>query len=279
MFLRVSKVKRKNKSYAYAQLVESYRRTEDGLPAHRVVANLGQLSELEIENFRLALSASKDNQNVVISKLSKASNFKISKPQSNLVYLDLAVLYEIWNQSGVAAVLRDALPTSAAKVPVDVIISILCLHRCQDPGSKLSATRWYKTTALPEITGVEVAAFNNSRLHRTLYELEQANSTIMAKLPKLYGSCASDLSALYLDISDAGFCGAGPSFAQKGLSKDGAIRTKIGIVLLCNKEGLPLRWDVVAGASQDSTRVGGSVTPCKWRKNKRTRVQVLTGSD
>ena len=62
MFLRVTKVKRQWKQYSYAQFVESYRRNEDGLPAHRVVANLGQLSELEIENLKTAIRASKDQK-------------------------------------------------------------------------------------------------------------------------------------------------------------------------------------------------------------------------
>lgn len=253
MFLRVSRVKRKNKSYAYAQLVESFRRDEDGLPAHRIVANLGQLSQLEIDNFRLALNASKDKKKVVVSRLVKSNNIKLSKPQNNLVYLDLAVLFEIWNQSGIGAILRDSFPPNSTKIPIDTTIAILCLHRCQDPGSKLSATRWYKTTALPEITGVDATTFNNSRLHRSMYELEQIGATLMAKLSKFYGENDDRSSVLFLDVSDAWFFGAGPSYAQKGLSKDGAIRTKVGIVLLCNKEGLPLRWDVVAGASQDST--------------------------
>lgn len=252
VFLRVSNIKRKNRSYRYAQLVESYRR-EDGLPAHRIIASLGQLSEIEIDNFRIAINASKDNRKVVVSKLSKGTGVNICKPQSNLVYLDLAVLYETWEQSGIRSILKEALSSGTTKAPVDIIIAILCLHRCQDPGSKLSATRWYKTTALPEITGVDTTFFNNSRLHRALYELEQASAALMAKLPKLYSDGGSGSSALFMDISDAWFCGAGPSFAQKGLSKDGAIRTKIGIILLCNAEGLPLRWDVVAGASQDGT--------------------------
>jgi transposase len=253
MFLRVSKVKRQNRTYAYVQFVESYRRKEDGLPSHRVVANLGQLSELEIDNLRMAIDASKENRKVVISKMSKEVCAKISKPQSNLAYLDLAVLLEIWNQSGIGRVIRESLPPNTTKVSIDTTIAVLCLHRCQDPGSKLAATRWFKATALPEITGIEVMSFNNSRLHRALYELEQVNETIMAKLPKLYAKCDSDSSALFLDLSDAWFCGSGPSLAQKGLSKDGAIRTKIGIILLCNREGLPLRWDVVAGAGSDST--------------------------
>jgi len=42
----------------YAQLVQSYRR-DDGVPAHRVVASLGELSDQEIENLRRALKASR----------------------------------------------------------------------------------------------------------------------------------------------------------------------------------------------------------------------------
>ena len=65
MHLRVSTKKQNGKTYRYAQLVESYRR-DDGVPAHKVVANLGQLSELEIQNIRLALKASREGKSVVI---------------------------------------------------------------------------------------------------------------------------------------------------------------------------------------------------------------------
>ena len=253
MFLRVSTVKRINKSYSYAQIVQSYRREEDGLPAHRVVANLGQLSELEIENLKSAFGASKNNKRVVVAKANlSVAGTKISKPNFNLVYLDLAVLFEIWSQSGIAQILEGALPRNSSLVSVQKILAILCFHRSQDPGSKLSATRWFQTTALPEMTSVSSDSFNNSRLHRALYDLEQANISLRAKLPSLYGELRSDSSALFLDVSDACFCGDGPEMAEKGLSKDGAIRTKIGIVLLCNRDGLPIRWEVVPGASPDS---------------------------
>ncbi len=247
MFLRVSSVKRANKSYFYAQIVQSYRRKEDGLPAHRVVAKLGQLSDLEIDNLRAALSASKENKKVF---LSKAANFRAGKtltPSSNLVYLDLAVLLEIWNQSGIASILQEALPKNSSLISMQAIIAILCLHRCQDPGSKLAATRWYTSTALPEITSVSGDSFNNTRLHRALYDLEQANSSLMAKLPMLYRELQSDSSAFFLDISDACFCGEGPDLAQKGLSKSGAIRIK--------------NWDCAVMQQRRSANTMGS---CSW---------------
>lgn len=251
MFLRVSTVNRNNRKYCYAQIVQSYRRDEDGLPAHRVVANLGQLSDLEIANIRSAFNASRDNKKVIVAKL-PSNPTKLAKPSNNLVYLDLAVLLEIWHQAGIDSILKEALPRSAAHIPVRLIIAILCLHRSQDPGSKLSATRWYSTTALPELTGVPASSFNNTRIHRALYDLEQSGERLMTRLPRLYDDLKSDSSAMFLDISDACFVGDGPELAEKGLSKDGIVKTKIGILLLCNREGLPLRWEVIAGASAES---------------------------
>jgi hypothetical protein len=53
------------KERRYAQLVESYRRP-DGVPAHRVIASLGALSDLEIANLRTALEASRNGKAVVV---------------------------------------------------------------------------------------------------------------------------------------------------------------------------------------------------------------------
>jgi transposase len=249
VFLRVSKVKKNKKTYSYAQLVESYRRKEDGLPAHRVVANLGQLSELEVANLKTALSAAKENKMVGIHR--KVSSTKISKPVANLKYLDLVVLKSIWENFKVHTLLRESLPKSNALVSSADIISVLCLHRCTAPGSKLSAVRWYKTTCLAEIFNIDHSSFNNSRIHRAMYDLEQSRQSIMARLPSLYENKKSDMSVMYLDVSNAWFCGVGPELAQKGLGKDGAIRRQIGIVLLCNNDGFPVRWEVVPGASVD----------------------------
>lgn len=252
MFLRISTVKRKNKSYNYAQIVQSYRRKEDGLPAHKVVANLGQMTELEIHNLKNAFEASRTNKKTYVSKVLRQPAVKLSKPCKNLVFLDLMVLIEIWRQSGIDKLLASCMFENSSGFPLESIIAILCLHRCQDPGSKLSATRWYGTTALPELIKIPKAKFNNTRIHRALYCLEQATMSLMGKLPKLYNHPNENGSALFLDISDAWFCGQGPSMAKNGISKDGVIRKKIGILLLCNKEGLPLRWHVVPGSATDN---------------------------
>jgi hypothetical protein len=63
--LRLVRTKSGGKERRYAQLVESFRRP-DGVPAHRVIANLGALSDLEIANLRTALEASRQRKSVVV---------------------------------------------------------------------------------------------------------------------------------------------------------------------------------------------------------------------
>jgi hypothetical protein len=63
--LRLVRTKSGGKERRYAQLVESFRRP-DGVPAHRVIASLGVLSDLEIANLRTALEASRQGKTVVV---------------------------------------------------------------------------------------------------------------------------------------------------------------------------------------------------------------------
>ena len=63
MHLRLSSVTRNGKSYQYAQLVESVRREHDGMPVHRVVANLGRISDpVQLENLKAAFDANRTGQ-------------------------------------------------------------------------------------------------------------------------------------------------------------------------------------------------------------------------
>ena len=48
MQIRTSKIRKNGKTYQYTQLVESYRRQSDGMPMHRVIANLSNMPPIEI---------------------------------------------------------------------------------------------------------------------------------------------------------------------------------------------------------------------------------------
>lgn len=252
MHVRVSRVSRNGKTYAYAQLVESYRR-DDGMPAHRVVANLGALVPEQLANLKAALAATRNGER--LASTAPGSAKLPEAPVANLAYLDLATLLELAHECGLRAMLDELLPRGQSTVPPSDIVVALALQRCVDPGSKLYAERWFPRTALPELLGLAPESFNNTRLHRVLDELDGVTSELMNQLPRLYldKERAAGFATLYVDLTDAAFVGHGPPLAVRGKTKEGVIARKIGILLLCNERGYPLRWRVVEGNASDCT--------------------------
>src|SRR4051812_1914901 len=117
MQVRVSTVTRNGRTYRYAQLVESFRRPEDGTPTHRVVAHLGSLSPDQVENLRTALTANRESKRVIVARPPRRSTTPVPKVLSNLHYLPVAVLLELWKEWGLPELLGNALPTGEALAP------------------------------------------------------------------------------------------------------------------------------------------------------------------
>jgi hypothetical protein len=254
MHLRYSTTVRNGKTYRYAQLVESFRRESDGVPTHRVLASLGERSDIEFENLRAALAAARAGKRVFVQeKAARRSQAEVAVPvfEEALRYLDVATLYELSRTSGLLALLEEVLPRGQSEVPDAHVVDALAIQRCVDPGSKLFATQWYPRSALPELQAIAPAMFNNSRVHRALDALDCATPEIMSRLPRLVGDLDGAFATFFLDATDAWFVGKGPTTAALGKTKEGLLKRKIGIVLLCNQSGFPLRWEVVGGTKND----------------------------
>lgn len=249
MYLRLVNAKSGGTTRRYAQLVQSRRRPEDGVVVKDVVANLGQLDDLEVANIRAALQASRDRDSVVVSVPTLPT-----KPRQNLQYLDIAVLLELMRRLGIDRLLQKLLPIGNALVaPADVVMSLV-IHRCVAAGSKRHATSWFTRTALPELLGVPANALENTRLHSVLDCLDEVTEELMRLLAATYLDRDPSFAALFMDITTAWFVGRGPEeLAQYGRAKDHAIRRQIAILLVCNEHGYPLRWQVAPGNCAEST--------------------------
>ncbi|MFC1707374.1 hypothetical protein ACFL59_11270 [Planctomycetota bacterium] len=257
MHVRTSTVRRHGKTYRYAQLVESYRR-DDGMPAHRVVASLGSLPKQAVDNLRLALRASRDGRALVLAadtpELAEAA-----KVQANLRYLDLAVLLALWREWRLDELLAELLPDTEAAAPAADVIAALVLQRCVAPGSKLYAQRWLPTSALPELLGLQPERFNNTRVHRVLDELYAATPQLQQRLPDRYQQERAS-TAFFMDVTDTYFEGRGCGLAQRHRTKAGhRNKWSIGLVLLANERGYPLRWKVIASKTTDHQAMGQMV--------------------
>lgn len=247
MHLRIATVRCGDRTYRYAQFVESYRRP-DGMPAHRMVASLGRRSDLEIDNLRLALRASRDGARLVLPDAAG----KLPEVAANLRYLDVAMVLRIWQELGLDALLRDILVPGETQVPVEAVVAALVVHRCVAPDSKLAARRWYPTTALPVLQGIPGRSFNNTRIHRALVALEKVEDGLKDALPRHLRAREGGFVALFGDITDTWFVGRGPAMAQKGRTKEGLFRRRIGIALLCDPRGYPVKWQTLPGRYQEA---------------------------
>jgi hypothetical protein len=245
MFVRISSVKRGGTRYEYAQLVESYRRS-DGKPGHRILFNLGRITDRRlVDNLTAAFQAARQQQSVVATDPSASALPR--RPTANLRYLDAAVVLELLREWDVPDLLERSLPVDEAEIAASKVVLALVAQRCLEPDSKLHATRWFPRTALPELLGIDPQRFNNTRVHRVLDALDGASRDLMRGLSQRCAERAGGFACLFLDITDTWFVGDGPSLAAMGKTKEGLFQRKIGIVLLCSPDGYPLRWEVIAG--------------------------------
>jgi hypothetical protein len=257
--VRLSSVTRRGKTYQYAQLVESVRR-EDGLPIHRVVANLGRVTDpVQFENLQAAFVANRAGQRLAPVSASTAeltsNTTRLRRPLAILRYLDVAVVVALLQEVGLSEELARLLPKEQSEVAPERIVTALVAQRCLDPQSKLHAVRWFPRTALPELLGVSPAQFNNTRVHRVLEMLETAEHELMRALSRRAHEQHGRFATMFLDLTDTWFTGDGPELAKQGKTKEGMYRKKIGIVLLCNEQGHPLRWEVVQGNSAEGPQM------------------------
>lgn len=233
----------------YAQLVESYRRERDGMPATRVIRGLGDPNSIEVQNLRVALEAGRKNKRVVMARTDSPKS--PPQPLANLRYLDVAVLLQLWRRWELDSLLDELMPPGAAAVPASSVVAALCIQRCVDPGSKLYATQWLPRTALPLLLPLPVSGFNNTRVHRVLDELDAITARLMPRLVDKYASSKAGFATLFIDVTDTWFVGEGPTLAARAKTKEGMVARKVGIVLLCNQQGYPLRWEVIAGRESE----------------------------
>jgi hypothetical protein len=232
MHVRVSRVSRHGKTYEYAQLVESFRRP-DGMPAHRVIASLGDAKSLEVENLRTALAATLQHRRVA----ARASADKASpQPVANLRYLDVAVLLELWRR-GLDELLGAVTPLN--RMPASSVVAALVSSDASTLGRSCARPNGYHGRRCRSCCR-SITSFNNTRIHRA-----STSSTTRPTIDAAPGGTApsAGFAALRRCSSTRQIRGswARSDAAARAKTKEGCIERKIGIVLLCNQLGYPMR--------------------------------------
>lgn len=257
MHFRTVRTTHKGKVTQYGQIVQSYRRESDGMPATKVLQSLGVVTDLQAENYKLAINASRLGVKVQIVDADFLARLRPSVAWTRDL-ADLCACLQAWQDSGMKKLLKDLFLGHGEDVPPDDVVAALVTQRCVAPASKLAATRWFPDTALPELLGISPAQFHNSRIHRVLERLEACDVDLQNGLSnKVLQQDGQPLTSFFIDCTDTWFVGHGPAMAQRGKTKEEFYRRKVGIVLLCRQDGMPLRFKVIQGNTDDGVAMLG----------------------
>ncbi|MGD0439402.1 MAG: IS1634 family transposase, partial [Acidimicrobiales bacterium] len=247
MYVKIDRVRSGKKVYSYLTLAESYR-NESGQPRHRIVARLGEVSDLkssgELERIVAALSVQLGRgPSIELSAESAPSYGAMAACDAYFSRLLLDELFEVIGRRRRSVGLCDA-------------VFAMVANRLQDPSSKRRCvTDWLGAdAALPEAR----RAPSLDRLYRALDAVADAKEDIEAHLfTELCNLTNLDLRLVCYDLTSTYFESEEKTterFPAKafGYSRDHrGDRPQIVIGLLVTSDGIPIAHHVFSGNTAD----------------------------
>lgn len=161
--------------------------------------------------------------------------------------------YQFWQRLGLEEILVQAGLSERARQ----LTCAMVLNRLIHPASELAMPDWIRSTALPDLLGVDFQELAEDALYRNLDKLHPQRVAIEAALAERERNLFSlDPTVFLYDVTSTYFEGralANPK-AQRGYSRDHRPDCKqVLIGLAVNQDGFPLAHEVFAGNRHDST--------------------------
>jgi transposase len=284
MYLRHTTRRKDGKTHVYWQLVRSVRR------GRKVIQEtVAQLGELDAQGRARAA--------VLARKISGRAHcqgdlFEANAPiEVAAVRLDAVRLQRsrsfgaVWLAWVLCQALKfdelldGLLPRGREAVSWADVIAILVIGRLCEPSSEPHvAERWYRTTALEDLLGVQSEPIYEERLYRALDRLLPHKQAIEAHLVRRLGELFElDYDLLLHDVTSTYFEGvADPAIARRSYSRDHRPDcVQVNIALVATREGMPLGYEIFPGNRTDVTTVEEIVSGMEARFGKVNRVWVM----
>ena len=247
MFLKTVTIKRDGKTYNYYKIVASYR-DKDGKPKHRLIQNLGVLSEEDAAKMRMILQAQQDADLLV----TKSSDIVVTK---HWLFLPIIILHSLWETFQLNRFFSDAL-----------LVEAMVLNRCIEPLSKIHVVEWMQHTVLPALYSRSTLPDDYS-IYRQLDAINKQESDLQTHLyQQLERIDPSVGEGFFYDITSTYMEGSQCVIAKLGYSRDHRPdREQIVIALMVTPQGSPFYWKILEGNTQDITTLPILVRELKQR--------------
>lgn len=291
MFLRPNHRSKDGKEHTYWSLVESVR-TANG-PRQRTLCHLGELNNSDQARWLRTVEVFNEQGEAQQLKLfpshlkPPADDSQVARVLVNKVRLERTRQFgacylglELWRRLELDRFFEQALDDEAADVPWSRVAALLAINRLCAPGSELAIEqRWYPSTALDDLLGIEDGQINDTRLYRCLDRILPHKTKLEQHLKQRYGELfGAEFDVLLYDLTSTYVEGAAEKnpMMRRGYSRDHRPDCEqMVIALIVNQEGFPLSYETFDGNRADVSTMETILRMVERKYGKARRIWVF----
>jgi transposase len=291
MFLRPNHRGKDGKQHTYWSLVESVR-TPDG-PRQRTLCHLGELNSSDHARWLQTVEVFNERGEAHQLKLfpshveSPAGDPQVARVLVNRVRLERTRQFgacylglELWRRLALDRFFEQAVDDAAADVPWSRVAALLAINRLCAPGSELAIEqRWFPSTALDDLLGMEESKINDTRLYRCLDRILPHKTKLERHLKERYGELfGAEFDVLLYDLTSTYVEGAAEKnpMIRRGYSRDHRPDCEqMVIALIVNSEGFPFSYETFDGNRADVSTMETILRMVERKYGKARRIWVF----
>src|SRR5208283_3421083 len=291
MFLRPNHRSKDGKGHTYWSLVETVR-TADG-PRQKTLCYLGELNSSAQARWLTTVEVFNDQGEAQQLKLlpshlaPPANDPQVARVLLNKVRLERTRQFgacflglELWKRLELDRFFEQAADDNAADVPWSRVAALLAINRLCAPGSELAIEqRWYPSTALDDLLGIEEGKINDTRLYRCLDRILPHKTKLERHLKERYGALfGAEFDVLLYDLTSTYVEGAAEKnpMIRRGYSRDHRPDCQqMVIALIVNSEGFPFSYETFDGNRADVSTMETILRMVERKYGKARRIWVF----
>jgi transposase len=291
MFLRPNRRTKDGKDHTYWSLVETVR-TVDG-PRQKTLCYLGELNDSSQARWVKTIEVFNDQGEAQQLKLfpshvePPADDPQVARVLLNRVRLERTRQFgacylglELWKRLQLDRFFESTVDAHEADVPWSRVAAVLAINRLCAPGSELAIEeRWYPSTALDDLLGIEEGKINDTRLYRCLDHILPQKTKLEQHLKQRYGELfGAEFDVLLYDLTSTYVEGAAEKnpMMRRGYSRDHRPDCEqMVIALIVNSEGFPFSYETFDGNRADVSTMETVLRMVERKYGKARRVWVM----
>src|SRR6202790_1231384 len=291
MFLRPHSRNKDGKDHTYWSLVETVR-TPDG-PRQKTLCYLGELNNSAQARWLTTVEVFNEQGEARQLKLFPShvapppDDPQVARVLLNKVRLERTRQFgscflglELWKRLELDRFFEQTVDGEAADVPWSRVAALMAGERVCYPCSELAIEeRWYPSTALDDLLGIEEGKINDTRLYRCLDRILPHKTKLERHLKERYGALfGAEFDVLLYDLTSTYVEGAAEKnpMVRRGYSRDHRPDCEqLGIALIVNNEGFPFSYETFDGNRADVSTMETILRMVERKYGKARRIWVF----